>query len=510
MALEIRTLEDCTLDDCEALPQCPTHLSDVSATPATAPASSPLHGYSSEVDSDDESCFKLDPVSLSDMDWIGFDLDHTLVRYKLDELLPLVYRCICSYLVEQRGVHSKVFDVPYDFGFCERGLVFDGRTGDLIKLDAFGCVRIACHGYSATSDFVTGVSQGSGRFLSTDEVHQRYGADAWRGLNELRQNWRAEDADIFATLFEVPACQAAALLVDEIDRQALQGAASTEGANAYASILPDIRAALHKHMKWENFAKREGGYFPCLAEQVDKFVLPRETVRTWLENLRRAGGKRLFLLTNSNWDYADMVMAAAFGSDWRDLFDLSVYRASKKGGFFDHRRPFKTFQRESLGEQAMPHGLKAAHKAGIMEFVEGNVKDLSELFGEDASVLYFGDDLNGDITITHRRSEWHTAAVVEELCEHTPATPWGPIFSFSSDVFEPSKSGSFERSFSAEEASDSSSASHILEMVASTADFALPDLATITSHPLKHKFDHGCVFMGAPPSKNISKQVAIS
>jgi len=301
---------------------------------------------------------------------------------------------------------------------------------------------------------------------------------------------------IWATLFEVPACQVCALLVDEADRQAAMNMLPAGVVEAYARILPNIRKAIHEHLKWQNFAEHKGGYFPQLAKAPEKFVLRRDAVRAWLERMRSADSKRLFLLTNSNWDYADLVMTTAFGSDWRNLFDLIVYRASKKGAFFDHKRPFKSFDKKLLSEGESTGNLREALESGCCEFVEGNAADISKLFGEDAGVMYFGDDLNGDVAVVHRFSPWRTVAVVEELSTHATATYWGPVLSFVTDEFEPHESCTL-RTFNAEDTFGTPRASHILDMLASTADLTVPDLATIAECPTDHRFEHGDVVYGS-------------
>ena len=49
----------------------------------------------------------------------------------------------------------------------------------------------------------------------------------------------------------------------------------------------------------------------------------RPGAEAWLREWR-ASGKRVFLATNSGWDFADLVLRASFSDDWRDLFDLTV------------------------------------------------------------------------------------------------------------------------------------------------------------------------------------------
>eukprot|EP00928_Gymnodinium_smaydae_P032128 TRINITY_DN23348_c0_g2_i1.p1 TRINITY_DN23348_c0_g2~~TRINITY_DN23348_c0_g2_i1.p1 ORF type:complete len:490 (+),score=74.38 TRINITY_DN23348_c0_g2_i1:26-1471(+) len=451
--------------------------------------------------------------SLADMDWIGFDLDHTLVRYNLDELLPLIYRCVCDVLVA-RGVASSVLDVAYDADFCARGLVFDTSTGDLLKLDSDGRVCRACHGYCPSSESAAAALLSSnaaprsvGHFLTDSEIRERYGDVPWRGLEE---HWQRGSS--WLTPSCSPLCQVAAMLVSEVDckvEMCGSDAAQAE-AGTYASVLRDIEAAHHDCLKWTLCAMRQGGYYPQVLADPSRFVPRRDHVRAWLEKLRNVNGKRLFLLTNSHLDYSDVVMSEAYGADWRDMFDIIIYRGMKKSKFFTSCRPFKLPAPPSQACSPSPgvasdqgseeplspipgrgRRLRDVLAEGRREFLEGNARELSACFGDESSVLYFGDDLNGDIAVPHSHSGWRTAAVVEELAQPTsPTSAWGPIFSASLDGL----SGCFD----AEEESERSDASYLLESLAYTADLTIPDLAKMSALDIEHRFELRSVLVGMP------------
>ncbi len=59
---------------------------------------------------------------------------------------------------------------------------------------------------------------------------------------------------------------------------------------------------------------------------------------------QRAAGKRLLLITNSDWAYTREIMARTLepqlpaGTSWRELFDLMVVSA-RKPDFFSHAAP---------------------------------------------------------------------------------------------------------------------------------------------------------------------------
>jgi len=84
--------------------------------------------------------------SLSSCDWIGFDLDHTLIRYRLIELHTLIYELLCQYLVDTYQYNSHLLKIPYDNYFGVKALIYDSLYGNLIQLDSNGLVHTALHG----------------------------------------------------------------------------------------------------------------------------------------------------------------------------------------------------------------------------------------------------------------------------------------------------------------------------------------------------------------------------
>ncbi len=68
-------------------------------------------------------------------DWIGFDLDHTLARYKHHNVQHLIYDCLVRHLVEIKHYPAHIFARPYDPHFCTKGVVLDKELGHFLTLD---------------------------------------------------------------------------------------------------------------------------------------------------------------------------------------------------------------------------------------------------------------------------------------------------------------------------------------------------------------------------------------
>ena len=66
--------------------------------------------------------------------WVGFDMDHTLVRYQRPVFDTLVYATMAGILVKEKGYPKPLLHHP-NVGCLQRGLVIDKRFGIVVKLD---------------------------------------------------------------------------------------------------------------------------------------------------------------------------------------------------------------------------------------------------------------------------------------------------------------------------------------------------------------------------------------
>lgn len=72
---------------------------------------------------------------MKDYDVIGFDADHCLVKYKLNELLVLLIKGELETLVKL-GYPPEILEFNYeeDLAFCLNASVFDIENGIVLKL----------------------------------------------------------------------------------------------------------------------------------------------------------------------------------------------------------------------------------------------------------------------------------------------------------------------------------------------------------------------------------------
>jgi FMN phosphatase YigB (HAD superfamily) len=160
-------------------------------------------------------------------------------------------------------------------------------------------------------------------------------------------------------------------------------------------------------------AHHDGTVQAAILPALEKFVVRDPELAPTLHKLRSAG-KKLFLLTNSQWPYTDAMMRYLLEGfmpeypQWRNFFDVVVCTACKPA-FFQERRPLM----ERDGQQVRPASFPL-ERGRIYE--GGNLHDLERGLGITGDqVLYVGDHIYGDILRSKKESAWRTCMVMQEL-----------------------------------------------------------------------------------------------
>ncbi|MBK5266825.1 MAG: HAD-IG family 5'-nucleotidase, partial [Acidimicrobiia bacterium] len=240
-------------------------------------------------------------LNLRSIKAIGYDLDYTLVHYNPVEWERRAYEHTRDRLLE-RG--WPVGDLEFDPDQVIQGLTIDLELGNLLKVTRFGYVIRAVHG---------------------TKRHQ---------FSQLRRTYAgtvvdlAEDRWVFLnTMFSMSEAALFAQIVDLADQGLIPE------VMGYEDLYRTVRDSLDD-------AHMEGTLKAEILADPERFVEPDPQVpRTLLD--QKAAGKRLMLITNSDWDYARRIMEYAFdpylgdGMSWRDLFDTVIVSARKPGFFFD-------------------------------------------------------------------------------------------------------------------------------------------------------------------------------
>ncbi len=160
---------------------------------------------------------------------------------------------------------------------------------------------------------------------------------------------------------------------------------------------------------------RDGSLKTELKKDLARFIVKDPELGPTLHKLR-SGGKKLFILTNSLWDYTEAVMSYLLDGlvpeypSWRNYFDF-VLVGAQKPGFFTEQKPF--IELDAAGGVASAQ-VKELERGKVYE--GGNLFDFERLSGfAGASVLYVGDHIYGDIIRNRKSSLWRTCFIVQEL-----------------------------------------------------------------------------------------------
>ena len=327
-------------------------------------------------------------IRMDTIEVIGFDMDYTLALYHQDRLEQLSIELTLQKLVDKHGYSTDIRDLTYDTRWAIRGLVVDKKHGNVFKMDRHAYVGRCYHGF---------------REVAHDERKQVYRNEKIN-LSSDRYEW-------IDTLFALPEAVMYTTLVDWADRQT--------GTVDYDKLFTDIRTAIDE-------AHRDDTLKSVIKADLPAFIMKDPQLGETLHKFR-SSGKKLFLLTNSLYDYTAKVMSYLLDGErkaypsWRNYFDIVMVGAGKPA-FFNELRPFVQID-PVTGEPV--GGANGAHAAGgdavkhlsrDKVYQAGNVVAFEQITGiKGEQVLYIGDHIYGDILRLRKQHMWRTAMVLQEL-----------------------------------------------------------------------------------------------
>lgn len=342
-------------------------------------------------------------MKLTDYDWIGFDLDNTLCKYNLENMIKMEYNVLSQFLVEKKGYDGKHLLNPIndDLNYIQKGVMIDFDNGNLLQIGMAGKVLRACHGT---------------RLLTNDEITEYYGKDRkWTLAGEFYEDmlgaWNGPLSLKLRTLldsFDMPASLAFARIIDTLDEN--QG-----GKLGKYDVWSDILDGLIYMYGRENFATDSGGYFPSMKVAPEQYIYRcSDSVTSWLRSLKKHS--RTFLLTGSNVDFASFVARNSLGDNWTEFFDIVICFA-RKPGFFTSSRNFMATEdlKETIVVTVNDLQLNNIYS-------QGNWNELIKFFSrtvgkQNPKCLYVGDNLIQDIYVPSRYVDLDTVAVVDNMLE---------------------------------------------------------------------------------------------
>ncbi len=314
-------------------------------------------------------------LPLAQIDWLGFDMDYTLAIYNQQAMDSLSVELTLQNLLNF-GYPEYLQHLDYDIRFPIRGLLIDKHTGNVLKMNRFAAIHKGYRGF---------------RRLSNAELQTLYWDVKVRPDSE-RFHW-------IDTLFGLSEVVSYVSLIEAMERHG-ERKLDTE------RIFDDIRKAI-------DLAHADGRVHNRVLADLQRYVVRDEHLALTLHKLRSAG-KKLFLLTNSPWEYTNGMMTYLLGGamrqyrSWEMYFDV-VMVAARKPLWFQGREPFVELRN---GKQVTP---VTSLERGCV-YHGGNLRDFERLTGIRGSrTLYVGDHIYGDILRSKKESAWRTLMIIQEL-----------------------------------------------------------------------------------------------
>ena len=313
-------------------------------------------------------------LKMSNIEWVGFDMDYTLAIYHQDEMDRLSIEATVDKLVA-RGYPAWLKELHYPLDFAIRGLLIDKHLGNVLKMNRFKIVRKGYHGMKE---------------LTRNELRALYYERKLRHKSS-RYHW-------IDTLYGLSEACTYATAIDAYDERGVKV--------KYNKLFGDIRECIDE-------AHRDGSILEPVMADPAKYLERDQALALTLHKLRSAG-KRLFVLTNSRHAYTNVLLSYLLDGmlpdypSYHHYFDAIIVAASKPS-FFEQNSPLQIREGDQL---STCNGKLERGKV----YEGGNIRQLQKLLGVTGNqVLYVGDHIYGDMVRSKKDSAWRTAMLIPEL-----------------------------------------------------------------------------------------------
>jgi HAD superfamily 5'-nucleotidase-like hydrolase len=318
-------------------------------------------------------------LNLKKINYIGLDMDHTLVRYNSHNFEALAHQIMLKKLVSDKAYPEAISSLKFDFDRAIRGLVIDKQRGNILKLSRYAAIRVSYHGL---------------RPIDFNEQRRLY--------KSTYVDLREPNYDTVDTTFSIAFATLFAQLVDFKEQ-------NTRLLPDYTTIASDLNFVLDR-------AHRDGSLKNQVRDNLDDFIIKDEKVVRGLERYKRHG-KKIFILTNSDYHYSKLLLdhtITPFLKDyphWSELFEFVITSAQKPRFFFDNLKFLRINPKDGTMTNVEGPLTPGIYQGGCASVFTNDLK----LGGDE--ILYVGDHIYGDILRLKKDCNWRTALVVEEMSE---------------------------------------------------------------------------------------------
>ena len=303
-------------------------------------------------------------LRLDKIEMVGFDMDYTLALYNQARIEELSMRATLHKLVTAKGYPAAIQGLAYDPMLAVRGLVVDRVNGNIFKPDRYGFP-----GTRAPRAFDDRPFEGRRALPARAACGCR--TSATPGSIRCSRCPRRCSTAVWSTT-SIATTRPASPTTRRC------GSTSASASTSRTAMDRSRRSSAPSCPTTSNVTK-------VLADTLHKF---------------RSSGKRLFLLTNSAWDYTSQVMSYLLDGvrggypSWRNYFDIIVVSAAKPE-FFTDEHPF--VELDGDGEPDRARRRTGPFQRGRV-YSGGNIKAFqTRAHAHGDRVLFVGDHIYGDM-----------------------------------------------------------------------------------------------------------------
>uniref|UniRef100_A0A3P8XRF3 5'-nucleotidase domain containing 3 n=1 Tax=Esox lucius TaxID=8010 RepID=A0A3P8XRF3_ESOLU len=328
--------------------------------------------------------FANNEMSLDNIEIYGFDYDYTLAFYSR-RLHTLIFNIARDILIQEHRYPEGLQEYEYTPDFVIRGLHYDVQKALLMKIDAFHYIQLGTvyRGLHPVPDKEV-IAMYDGSHVPLENMSDFYGKSSHG--HTMKQ---------YMDIFSLPEMNLLCCVNDYFMKHNID----YEPVHLYK----DVKAAIGDvHVK--------GILYRAVEADIENYISYGEQTHAVLKKLYE-DGKKMFLITNSPFDFVDRGMNYIVGTEWRELFDIVIVQADKPGFFNDRRKPFRRVTDKGVLHWDRIHKLE---KGNI--YKQGNLYEFLRLTGwRGSKVLYFGDHIYSDLADLTLKHGWRTGAIIPEL-----------------------------------------------------------------------------------------------
>jgi len=339
-----------------------------------------------------KKCTPLSQSAIKSYDCLTFDLDHTFIRYKLNELTDLSFEIMANYLNPKLPKDCNIIApiTSAERKLLKKGWVFDFKKHAFLWLD-----------HKTKPAKVTQILRGFNNYITDPRKVLNFypnqdltGSESLLERSTLAETWHPMNEAEFMVIENDFEFGYLALYLRMLDYY-------------YKGMLPDSIDALEIRTLCSeaiNFCFTQSNYYDEFKKDTAKYIYetPKETIR-FLKSL----DKPLCLITNSDSPYGNMIANHAMGETWHEIFDIIVYIA-KKPKYFDEGNQLLEFSpKEPNSKLQNPDEVDASckpvEKISKKFYRFGCSKQLEDFISEKLNkskvkILHFGDSVVSDIS----------------------------------------------------------------------------------------------------------------